>query len=111
LVSKKERQHYEELQHEANHYRDNLKEKGYKGADDLSKRQGEIRGLEEKIVLRIEKEIKVKEHTIETISGIFDAIQQATHSETFTQQRQQQLRKMRSTNINRAKDQGPDFSR
>jgi len=38
LVSKKARQHYEELQSEANYCRDNLKEIGYKGREDLSKR-------------------------------------------------------------------------
>ncbi|MDD9781753.1 hypothetical protein P4607_24490 [Priestia megaterium] len=107
LVSKKTRQHYEELQHEANHYRDNLKEKGYKGPEDLSKRQGEIKGLEEKVVPSIEKEIKAKEHTIKTISGIFDAIEQAARSEEHAQQRQQ----IRSTTINRSKKQGPDLSR
>jgi hypothetical protein len=110
LVSKKARQHYEELQHQANHYRDNLKEKGYKGLEDLSKRQGEIKGLEEKVVPGIEKEIKTKEHTIKTISGIFDAIQQATRSEEQAQQRHQ-LRRMRSTTINRSRNQGPDLSR
>ncbi|MCJ7983739.1 hypothetical protein MUB16_04865 [Priestia sp. OVL9] len=110
LVSKKARQHYEELQHEANHYRDNLKEKGYKGPEDLNKRQGGIKGLEEKVVPRIEKEIKAKEHTIKTISGIFDAIQQATRSQEQAQQRHQ-LRRLRSTNINRSKNQGPDLSR
>ncbi|MFS0907684.1 hypothetical protein AB3N02_32510 [Priestia aryabhattai] len=110
LVSKKARQQYEELQHEANHYRDNLKEKGYRGSEDLSKRQGEIKELEEKVVPRIEKEIKTKEYTIETISGIFDAIQQATRTEEQSQQRQQ-LRKMRSININRSNNQGSDISR
>jgi len=110
LVSKKARQHYEELQHEANHYRDNLKEKGYKGLEDLSKRQGKIKGLEEKVVPGIEKEIKTKEHTIKTISGIFDAIQQATRSEEQAQQRHQ-LRRMRFTTINRSRNQGPDLSR
>ncbi|MED4292787.1 MobQ family relaxase [Priestia megaterium] len=110
LVSKKARQHYEELQHEANHYRDNLKEKGYRGSEDLSKRQGEIKELEEKVVPSIEKEIKTKEYTIETISGIFDAIQQANRSEEQAQQRHQ-LRRMRSTTINRSRNQGPDLSR
>ncbi|MEJ9307191.1 hypothetical protein ABEW33_25665 [Priestia megaterium] len=98
------------MQHKANHYRDNLKEKVYKGPEDLSKRQAEIKELEEKVVPSIEKEIKAKEHTIKTISGIFDAIQQTTHSEEQAQQRHQ-LGRMRSTNINRSKDQGPDLSR
>ncbi|MFK7682045.1 MobQ family relaxase [Bacillus sp. Wb] len=110
LVSKKARQHYEKLQHEANHYRENLKEKGYKGADDLNKRQGEIRELEEKVIPTIEKDIKIKEHVIETVSGIFDAIQQATRSEEQAQQRHQ-LRRMKSTNINRSKNQGPEIER
>ncbi|MDP1383947.1 MobQ family relaxase [Priestia megaterium] len=109
LVSKKARQHYEELQHETNHYRENLKEKGYKGPGDLNKRQGEIRELEQQVIPTIEKDIKVKEHVIETVSGIFDAIQQATHNEEQAQQRHQ-LRTIRNTNINRSKNQGPDLT-
>ncbi|MCZ8497515.1 MobQ family relaxase [Priestia megaterium] len=110
LVSKKARQHYEELKHEANHYRDNLKEKGYKGLDDLNKRQGKIRELEQNIIPAIEKDIKVKEHIVETVSGIKDAIQQATRSEEQDQQRQQ-LRRFRSSSINRSTDKGHDFTR
>ncbi|GAB1804831.1 MobQ family relaxase [Priestia megaterium] len=110
LVLKKARQHYEELQHEANHYRDNLKEKGYKGSEDLNKRQAEIRGLEENVIPTIEKDIKVKEHVTEIVSGIFDAIQQATRSEEQAQQKHQ-LRRMRSSNINRSKNQGPEIER
>jgi hypothetical protein len=110
LVSKKARQHYEELQHKANHYRDNLKEKGYKGPEDLNKRQAEIRGLEENVIPTIEKDIKVKEHVTEIVSGIFDAIQQATRSEEQAQQKHQ-LRRMRSSNINRSKNQGPEIER
>ncbi|MED3823558.1 MobQ family relaxase [Priestia flexa] len=109
LVSKKAHQHYEELQHEANHYRDNLKEKGYKGPNDLNKRQGEIRELEQNVIPTIEKDIKVKEHVIETVSGIFNAIQQATRSEEQVQQRYQ-LRQVRSTTINKSKNRGPDFT-
>nr|WP_280168281.1 hypothetical protein [Priestia aryabhattai]MDH3111050.1 hypothetical protein [Priestia aryabhattai] len=112
LISKRARQHYEELQHEANHYRENLKEKGYKGPDDLNKRQSEIRELEKDVIPSIEKQIKTKEQVIGTISGIFDAIQQATRSEEQAQQRQQQqLRRFRSNSINKSKDQGHDFSR
>ncbi|MGG1369929.1 MobQ family relaxase [Priestia megaterium] len=110
LVSKKACQQYEELQHEVNHYRENLKEKGYKGLDDLNKRQGEIRGLEQKVIPTIEKQIKTKEHIIETVSGIFDVIQQAIRSQEQSQQRHQ-LKLMRSTTINRAKNQGPDLNR
>ncbi|MBA9042984.1 hypothetical protein HNP21_006162 [Bacillus aryabhattai] len=110
LISKKALQHYEELQHEANHYRDNLKEKGYKGPDDLNKRQAEIRGLEQNVIPMIEKQIKTKEKVIETISGIFDAIQQATRSEEQAQQRQH-LKRFRSSSINRNNNQGPDLSR
>jgi sugar-specific transcriptional regulator TrmB len=80
LVSKKARQHYKELQHETNHYLNNLKEKRYKGPEDLSKRQNKIKRLEEKVVSRFKKEIKVKEHTIETITSILDAIKQAVHT-------------------------------
>lgn len=110
LVSKKIRQHYEELQHEVNHYRENLKEKGYKGLDDLNKRQSEIRGLEQNVIPTIEKQIKTKENIIGTVSGIFNAIQQATRSEEQAQQRQH-LRRFRSSSINRNKNQGPDLNR
>ena len=110
LVSKKARQHYEELQHEANHYRENLKEKGYKGPDDLEKRQGEIRELEREVIPAIEKQINTKEQVIGTISGIFDALKQAVHTQEQAQQRHQ-LRKMRSSNINRSKNQGPEIER
>lgn len=109
LVSKKARQHYEELQHEAKHYKENLKEKGYKGLDDLNKRQSEIRGLEQEVIPTIEKQIKTKEHIIETVSGIFNAIQQATRSEEQAQQ-SKHLRRFRSSSINRNKNQGPDLS-
>ncbi|MEH7005472.1 MobQ family relaxase [Priestia megaterium] len=112
LVSKKARLYYEELQHEANHYKENLKEKGYKGPDDLNKRQSEIRELEKDVIPAIEKQIKTKEQVIGTISGIFDAIQQATRSEEQAlQKQQQQLRRFRSSSINKSKDQGHDFSR
>ncbi|MBU8757016.1 hypothetical protein [Priestia megaterium] len=69
-----------------------------------------IQQNEEKVVPSIEKEIKTKEHTIKTISGIFGSIQESTRSETFTQQRQQ-LRKMRITNMNRLNNQRPNISR
>ncbi len=110
LVSKKAHQQYKELQHEINHYKENLKEKGYKGIDDLNKRQSEIRGLEQNVIPTIKKQIKTKENIIEIVSGIFDAIQQATRSEEQAKQRHQ-LGNMRSININRTKNQGPDRSR
>ncbi|PGK30333.1 hypothetical protein CN902_12335 [Priestia megaterium] len=69
-----------------------------------------IQQNEEKVVPSIEKEIKTKEHTIKTISGIFGSIQESTRSEIFTQQRQQ-LRKMRITNMNRLNNQSPNISR
>ncbi|PEZ06115.1 molybdopterin-guanine dinucleotide biosynthesis protein MobA [Priestia megaterium] len=106
LVSKKARRQYEELQHEVKHYKDNLKEKGYKGPDDLNKRQSEIRELEKDVIPAIEKQIKTKEQVIGTISGIFEAIQQATHSQ---KQAQQRLERIRGTSINKSKDQGPDI--
>ncbi|EGI2115062.1 molybdopterin-guanine dinucleotide biosynthesis protein MobA, partial [Listeria monocytogenes] len=93
------------------HYRENLKEKGYKGPDDLEKRQGEIRELEKNVIPNIEKQINTKEQVIGTISGILDAIQQATRSKEQAQQKQQQLRRFRSSSINKPKDQGHDFSR
>ncbi|MGG0750285.1 hypothetical protein ABE107_14435 [Priestia megaterium] len=69
----------------------------------------EIQQNEEKVVPSIEKEIKTKKYTLKMILGIFDAIQQAPRIEAFIQQRQQ-LRKTRSTNINRLNNQGPDIS-
>ncbi|MFS0906963.1 hypothetical protein AB3N02_28570 [Priestia aryabhattai] len=108
MFSKKARQHYKELQHEANHYLNNLKEKRYKGPEDLSKRQSKIKRLEEKVVSRFKKEIKVKEHTIETITSTLDAISQAVHTQEQIQQRHQ-LRKMRNTNINKFKNQEPEL--
>jgi len=62
------------------------------------------------VIPTIEKEIKVKEHTIKTISGIFDVIYQTTHSEEQAKQRPQ-LKWVRSTTINRSKAQGPEFIR
>ncbi|MCG3056191.1 hypothetical protein KZ287_28905, partial [Escherichia coli] len=64
------------------------------------------------VIPNIEKQINTKEQVIGTISGIFDAIQQATRSEEQAQQKQQQqLRRFRSSSINKPKDQGHDFSR
>jgi len=68
-----------------------------------------MKEIEEKVVPIIEKEIKIKESTLENLSGIFDAIQQTTRSEEFTQQRHQ-FKKMRSITINKAKNQGLDLS-
>ncbi|GMG76942.1 hypothetical protein ShirakiTB12_54110 [Priestia megaterium] len=89
LVSKKARQHFEELQHKVNHYRENLKEKGYKVPDDLNKRQREIKELEKEVVPTIEKQIKSKEQA----------------------QQRHQLRRVRSSFTNKDKNQGYDFSR
>jgi MobA/MobL family len=110
LVSKKVRQDYEELQSEAKYGRENLKELGYKGQQDLQQQQSRMNTIEKTVIPWLEKEIKTHESNINALDTVFNAIQQATHSQEQAQQRHQ-LRKMRSTNINRSKNQGPDFSR
>jgi hypothetical protein len=110
LVSKKARQNYEELQSEAKYGRENLKELGYKGQQDLQQQQSRMNTMEKTVVPWLEKEIKTHENNINALNTVFNAIQQATRSQEQAQQRHQ-LRRMRSTNINRAKDQGPDLSR
>jgi hypothetical protein len=110
LVSKKARQEYEELQSEARYGRENLKELGYKGQQDLQQQQSRINTMEKTVIPWLEKEIKTYESNINALNTVFNAIQQATSSQEQAQQRHQ-LRRMRSTNINRSKNQGPDFSR
>ncbi|SCC49171.1 MULTISPECIES: hypothetical protein [Priestia] len=110
LVSKKARQDYEELQSEAKYGRENLKKLGYKGRQDLQQQQSRMNTTEKTVVPWLEKEIKTHESNINALNTIFNAIQQATRSQEQAQQRHQ-LRRMRSTNINRSKNQGPDFSR
>ncbi|MDN4634627.1 hypothetical protein QCD71_24245, partial [Sphingomonas sp. PsM26] len=110
LVSKKARQEYEELQSEAKYGRENLKELGYKGQQDLQQQQSRMNTMEKTVVPWLEKEIKTHESNINALNNVFNAIQQATRSQEQTQQRNQ-LREMRSTNINRSKNQEPDLSR
>ncbi|MGG0772130.1 molybdopterin-guanine dinucleotide biosynthesis protein MobA, partial [Priestia megaterium] len=110
LVSKKARQDYEELQREAKYGRENLKELGYKGKQDLQQQQSRMKTMEKTVVPWLEKEIKTHESNINTLNTVFNAIQQAVHSEKFMEQKHQ-LRRMRSTNINRAKNKGPDLNR
>ncbi|WP_349346914.1 MobQ family relaxase [Priestia megaterium] len=110
LVSKKARQDYEELQSEAKYGRENLKELGYKGQKDLQQKQSRMNTMEKTVVPWLEKEIKTHESNINALDTIFNAIQQATRSQEQAQQRHQ-LSRMKSTNINRSKNQGPDFSR
>ncbi|QSX24528.1 MobQ family relaxase [Priestia megaterium] len=110
LVSKKARQDYEELQSEAKYGRENLKELGYKGQQDLQQQQSRMNTIEKTVVPWLEKEIKTYESNISALNTVFNAIQQATRSQEQTQQRHQ-LRRMRSTNINKSKNRGPDFSR
>jgi hypothetical protein len=110
FVSKKARQDYEELQSEAKYGRENLKELGYKEQQDLQQQQSRINTMEKTVVPWLEKEIKTYESNINALDTIFNAIQQAYRSEEHAQQRHQ-LRRMRSTNINRSKNQGPDLSR
>ena len=65
--------------------------------------------MEKTVVPWLEKEIKTYESNINALNTVFDAIQQATHSEEQAQQRHQ-LRRVRSTNINKSKNQGPELS-
>src|SRR6478752_10355210 len=58
LVSKKARQDYEELQSEAKYGRENLRELGYKGQQDLQQQQSRINTMEKTVVPWLEKEIK-----------------------------------------------------
>jgi len=110
LVSKKARQDYEELQSEAKYGRENLKELGYKGQQDLQQQQSRMNTMEKTVIPWLEKEIKTHESNINALNTVFNAIQQATRSQEQAQQRHQ-LRRLRSTNINRSKNQGPDLSR
>ena len=110
LVSKKARQDYEELQREAKYGRENLKELGYKGQQDLQQQRSRMSTLEKTVVPWLEKEIKTHESNIKALNTVFNAIQQAIHTQEQTQQKQQ-LGRMRSANINRAKNKGPDLSR
>ncbi len=110
LVSKKARQDYEELQSEAKYGRENLKELGYKGQQDLQQQQSRMNTIEKTVVPWLEKEIKTHKSNINALDTVFNTIQQTIRSEEITQQRHQ-LREMRSTTINRAKNKGPDLSR
>jgi len=66
--------------------------------------------MEKTVVPWLEKEIKTYESNINALNNLFNAIHQATYSQEQAQQRHQ-LRRMRSTNINKSKNQGLDFSR
>ncbi|MGC9934716.1 hypothetical protein [Priestia aryabhattai] len=98
------------MQSEAKYGRENLKELGYKGQQDFQQQQSRMNTIEKTVVPWLEKEIKTYESNINALDTVFNAIQQATRSQEQAQQRHQ-LRRMRSTNINRSKNQGPDFSR
>ena len=98
------------MQSEAKYGRENLKELGYRGQQDLQQQQSRMNTMEKTVVPWLEKEIKTHENNINTLNTIFNTIQQAHRSQEQAQQRHQ-LRMIRNTNINRAKDQGPDFSR
>ncbi|MBY6086565.1 hypothetical protein [Priestia flexa] len=98
------------MQSEAKYGRENLKKLGYRGRQDLQQQQSRMNTMEKTVVPWLEKEIKTHESNINALNTIFNAIQQATRSQEQAQQRHQ-LRRMRSTNINRSKNQGPDFSR
>ncbi|XIH09954.1 molybdopterin-guanine dinucleotide biosynthesis protein MobA, partial (plasmid) [Priestia aryabhattai] len=109
FVSKKARQNYEELQHEASHRRENLKEMGYKGQDDLQQREKRMSTMEKTVVPALEKEIHTHTSNLEALNTVFNALQQAIHTQEQSQQKHQ-LRRFRSSSINRNKDQGPDLS-
>ncbi|WP_375345171.1 MobQ family relaxase (plasmid) [Priestia megaterium] len=109
LVSKKARQNYEELQHEASHRRENLTEMGYKGQDDLQQQKKRINTMEKTVVPWLEKEINTHTSNLEALNTIFNALQQAIHAQEQSQQRHH-LRRFRSSSINRNKDQGPEHS-
>ena len=110
LVSKKARQDYEELQSEAKYGRENLRELGYKGEQDLQQQQSRMNTMEKTVVPWLEKEIRTHESNINALETVFNAIQQTIRSEEITEQRQQ-LGRMRSANINRAKNRDPDLNR
>ncbi|MED4156673.1 MobQ family relaxase [Priestia aryabhattai] len=110
LVSKKTRQNYEELQHEAAHRRENLKEMGYRGPDDLQQQEKRISTMEKTVIPFLEKEITIYNNNLEALNTVFNAIEQTIHTQEQSQQRHQ-LRRFRSSSINRNKNQGPDFSR
>ncbi|MDK8210661.1 molybdopterin-guanine dinucleotide biosynthesis protein MobA, partial [Bacillus subtilis] len=65
--------------------------------------------MEKTVVPWLEKEIKTHESNINALNTVFNAIQQATRSEEQAQQRHQ-LRRVRSININKSKNQGPELS-
>ncbi|KLV28928.1 hypothetical protein [Priestia megaterium] len=108
LVPKKARQDYEELQSEAKYGRENLKELGYKGQQDLQQQQSRMNTTEKTVVPWLEKEIKTHENNIIALNTVFNAIQQAIHSQEQAQQRHQ-FGGMRSININRFKNHGPEL--
>lgn len=98
------------MQSEAKYGRKNLKELGYKGQQDLQQQQSRMNTMEKTVVPWLEKEIKTHESNINALNTVFNAIQQTTRSQEQAQQRHQ-LGSMRSININRAKNKGPDLSR
>ena len=108
LVSKKARQDYEELQSEAKYGRENLKELSYKGQQDLQQQQSRMNTIVKIVVPWLEKEIKTHENNIIALNTVFNAIQQAIHSQEQAQQRHQ-FGRMRSININRSKNHGPEL--
>jgi len=110
LVSKKTRQNYEELQHEASHRRENLKEMGYRGPDDLQQQEKRMSTMEKTVIPFLEKEITTYSNNLEALNTVFNALEQTIHTQEQSQQRNQ-FRRFRSSSINRNKNQGPDFSR
>ncbi|MEH7590780.1 MULTISPECIES: hypothetical protein [Priestia] len=97
------------MQSEAKYGHENLRELGYKGQQDLQQQQSRMNTMEKTVVPWLEKEIKTHESNINALNNVFNAIKQATRSEEQAQQRHQ-LRRIRSTNINRSKNHGPDLS-
>ncbi|MDP9579563.1 UNVERIFIED_ORG: uncharacterized protein YacL (UPF0231 family) [Bacillus sp. 1751] len=96
------------MQSEAKYGLENLKELGYKGQQDLQQQQGRMHTMKKTVVPWLETEIKTHESNINALDTVFNAIQQAIHSQEQAQQRHQ-FGRMRSTNINRFKNHGPEL--
>ncbi|PGX77762.1 MobQ family relaxase [Priestia megaterium] len=110
LVSKKARQDYEELQSEAKYGRENLRELGYKGQQDLQQQQSRMNIMEKTVVPWLEKEIKTHESNINALDMVFNALHQATLNEEQARQKHT-LRTIKNKKQTRNINTGPDLSR
>nr|WP_280166586.1 hypothetical protein [Priestia aryabhattai]MDH3129699.1 hypothetical protein [Priestia aryabhattai] len=75
------------MQSEAKYGRENLKELGYKGQQDLQQQQSRMNTMEKTVIPWLEKEIKTHESNINALDTVFNAIQQATRREKILQKR------------------------